>query len=439
MTHPEPENTATIERHLDAVDTALRDGAADHHDPLVRELQELGLLLQAEASEPDAEFAEALEQRMREGFSAKPGSARALADEVRSGLAGAVAWPRGAVRRMPPPRRFLPAAAALVTVVVIGFGVASVDLDRVNEDDGGDGGGSVAGSGGAELDRGGGADSGGGAGEAAPGGAQDEATRSKAEPAVPLAQPDAPQAAAGAGSIAPPSPGGGFAPGRSNRKVERSISMTLEAPDKEIPALAQDVTQVTNRHGGFVLSSTLNSDEEGAQGFFELRIPTGRLRPALADLASLATVRSQSQSGQDVTRRHVTTRDRLQSARAERRSLLRRLEVAETDEEAESIRRRLDIVAGEINGLRALLRDLRLRTDYAVVSVELAGTEGDSGSGGAGGSFDDAVSDAGDLVVGLAGVLIRVLAIALPLALIAGLGWLATSLLRRRRRESVLA
>jgi Domain of unknown function (DUF4349) len=96
-------------------------------------------------------------------------------------------------------------------------------------------------------------------------------------------------------------------------------------------------------------------------------------------------------------------------------------------------------VAGEINGLRALLRDLRLRTDYAVVSVDLAGTEGDSGSGGAGGSFDDAVSDAGDLVVGLAGVLIRVLAIALPLTLIAGLGWLATSLLRRRRRESVLA
>jgi hypothetical protein len=440
MTHPDSENTTTIERHLDAVDAALRDGAADHHDPLVRELQELGLLLQAEASEPDAEFAEALEQRMREGFPARPGSARALADEVRSGLAGAVAWPRGAVRRMPPPRRFLPAAAALVTVVVIGFGVASVDLNRTDDDGGGsaalsDDGGSAAQSSGG----GGEAGSGSGAGEPAPGRAQDEAARSKAEPALPLDQPDAPQAAGGAGSIAPPSPGGGFAPGRSNRKVERSISMTLEAPDEEIPALAPDVTQVTNRHGGFVLSSTLNSDEEGAQGFFELRIPTGRLRPALADLAGLATVRSQSQSGQDVTRRHVTTRDRLQSARAERRSLLRRLEVAETDEEAESIRRRLDIVAGEINGLRGLLRDLRLRTDYAVVSVELAGTEGDSGSGGAGGSFDDAVSDAGDLVVGLAGVLIRVLAIALPLALIAGLGWLATSLLRRRRRESVLA
>jgi Domain of unknown function (DUF4349) len=435
MTHPDSHNTATVERHLDAVDAALRGGAADHHDPFVQELQELGLLLQAEASEPRAEFAEELEKRVREGFPAKPGSARALADEARSGLGAAVARPRDAVRRLPSPTRMLPAAAAVVTVVVIGFGLASVDLNRGNDDDGGSGGGSVAGGDGG----GGGASSGGGAAESA-GGARDDAARSGAEPAVPLAQPDAPQSAqTQSRAIAPPSPGGGFAPGRSNRKVERSISMTLEAPDEEIPALSQDVTQVTSRHGGFVLSSTLNSDQEGAQGFFELRIPTGRLRPALADLAGLATVRSQSQSGQDVTRRHVTTRDRLQSARAERRSLLRRLEVAATDEEAESIRRRLDIVAGEINGLRGLLRDLRLRTDYAVVSVELAGTEGDTEGGGAGGSFDDALNDAGDLAVGLAGVLIRVLAIALPLALIAGLGWLVTSLLRRRRRESVLA
>jgi Domain of unknown function (DUF4349) len=434
MTHPDFDDTATLERDLHAVDAALRDGAADHDDPFVRELQELGLLLQAEASEPDAEFAEALEKRVREGFPARPGSARALADEVRDGLVAARAWPRKAVRNLPSPRRMLPAAAALVTVVAIGFGLSSVNIKPDQEDAAQGGGESIA-----QSDGGGGdADSGGGA-AAAPGGARDEAARGAEQ--FKLAQPDASRSTArsGAGAIAPPSPGGGFAPGRSNRKVERSISMTLEAPDEEIPALAQDVTRVTNRHGGYVLTSTLNSDEEGAEGFFELRIPTGRLRPALADLAGLATVRSQSQSGQDVTRRHVTLRDRLQAARAERRSLLRRLEIAETDEEAEAIRRRLDIVAGEINGLRGLLRDLRLRTEYAVVSVELAGTEGDSGSGGAGGSFDDAVNDAGDLAVGLAGVLIRVLAIALPLGLIAALGWLATSLLRRRRRESVLA
>jgi Domain of unknown function (DUF4349) len=414
MTHPDSESTATVERDLHAVDAALRAGAADHEDPLVRELQDLGLVLQADAAHPDAEFAEALETRVREGFPAKPGSARALADEVRSGLAGARAWPRKAVGNMPSPKRMLPAAAALVTVVVIGIALASVDLNRADDADGG-----------------GVAESGGGGGEVVP--PQAEAGR-RAAPAIQPVQP--------AQSSLPPPPraAGGFAPDRSNRKVERTISMTLEAPNEEIPALAQDVTRVTNRHGGFVLSSTLDSDQESANGFFELRIPAARLRPALAGLAGLATVREQSQSGQDVTRRHVTTRDRLQSARAERRSLLRRLELAATDEEAEAIRRRLDIVAGEINGLRALLRDLRLRTDYAVVNVDLAGTDENSGgSGGGAGSFDDAIGDAGDLTVGLAGVLIRVMAIALPLGLIAALFWLATSALRRRRRESVLA
>jgi hypothetical protein len=147
----------------------------------------------------------------------------------------------------------------------------------------------------------------------------------------------------------------------------------------------------------------------------------------------------QSQDGRDVTREHVTAKDRLQAARAERRSLLRRLEEADTDEEAESIRRRLDLVAGEISGLRGQLRDLRLRTDYAVVTVSLLVAGGDRDEGGMGGSFDDAIDDAGDLLVGFAGVLIRVLALALPLALIAGAAWLGTRAVQRRRRESALA
>ncbi len=404
MTHPD-DTTATLERDLQAIDAALRGGAADHDDPLARELQELALALQSEAPRADAAFAESLRKRVSEGFPPEPGSARARAGAARSSL-------RGVVQGLPSPRRMLPAAAAVVTVVVIGIAIASLDpsLQRSGDDDGG-GSASVAES-----------SDGGGGGGAAPARAVPgaEAARS-AGPALPLAQPP------------------GFAPGLRQRRVERSISMTLEAPDEEIPALAQQVTQVTNRNGGFVLNSTLDSDDDGANGYFELRLPAGRLRPALADLAGLATVRSQSQSGRDVTRRHVTVRDRLDSARAERRSLLRRLEMAETDEEAEAIRRRLDIVAGEINGLRALLRDLRLRTDYAVVNVELAGTDSESGGGGAGGSFDDAVNDAGDLLVGLAGALIRIMAIALPLGLIAAIGWGASRALRRRRRESVLA
>ena len=102
-----------------------------------------------------------------------------------------------------------------------------------------------------------------------------------------------------------------------------------------------------------MLSSSVSTGGDSAGGDFELRIPSSRLRPALRDLAALADVRTQTQTGRDVTREHVTAKDRLQAARAERRSLLRRLELATTDEEAEAIRRRLDLVAGEINGLRS--------------------------------------------------------------------------------------
>jgi hypothetical protein len=48
------------------------------------------------------------------------------------------------------------------------------------------------------------------------------------------------------------------------------------------------------------------------------------------------------------------------------------------------------------------------------------------------------VNDAGDILVGIAGVLLRVLAVALPFALIALLGWLGARVLQRRRRESAL-
>jgi Domain of unknown function (DUF4349) len=399
---------------LAAIDDALETGAADHHDPLTRELQELALALRADAPEADSGFERQLRGRVEAGF------------------------PKPASSRRPLWRRFTNPAFAtglvvlpLVLIAIVAGGSGS------DHDEAGGGGGSVAvesddgGSSGGDDDSGGG-----GPGEAtlqAPNrvlgeaGAQGDAGARRA----------ADKAASSAPGVVLP-PDGGFAPGQRNRKIERSIGLELEMPVDQMARVAEQVTSVTNRHGGFVLSSSVSTGEESAGGDFELRIPSARLRPALRDLAALADVRTQTQTGRDVTREHVTAKDRLQAARAERRSLLRRLELATTDEEAEAIRRRLDIVAGEINGLRSQLRGLRLRTDYAVVTVTLLPKDGDSG-GGAGGSFDDALGDAGDLLVGVAGLIVRALAVALPLGLIALLGWLAGRAVRRRQRESALA
>jgi hypothetical protein len=381
---------------LAAIDDALETGAADHGDPLTRELQELALALRADAPEPDAEFRHELGRRVRSGFPKPPNLRqplwrRALTPAFATGLI----------------------AVPIVLIAILAGGSGNSDMAS----SGSSGGGSSSDDGGASAPA-----------IAAPAPAPQREEFQRA----------ADQAGASSGKAVILPPDGGFAPGQRNRKIERSIALELEMPVDQMARVAEQVTTVTNRHGGFVLSSSVSTGADSAGGDFELRIPATRLRPALRDLSSLADVRTQSQSGRDVTREHVTAKDRLQSARAERRSLLRRLELAATDEEAEAIRRRLDLVAGEINGLRSQLRNLRLRTDYAVVTVSLLPKDGNEG-GGAGGSFDDALGDAGDLLVGVAGVIIRVLAVGVPLALLALLGWLAGRAFTRRRRESALA
>jgi hypothetical protein len=384
---------ALIERDLTAVDDALASGTATHGDPLARQLQELALALQADAPRPEPQFADELRARVDEGFPSEPRAVRRA-------------------RRKPLMSRglALSGAAGAATLLLVGAvvwlagrpdGVTPMSKEGASFDSGASGGGKAEG------------------GDASPG----------AAPAI----PDDPIQAQR------PSSGQNFVPGQPNRKIERSYALDLDVPLDDMARVADQVTAVTYRHGGFVLDSSVDTGRDEGGGDFSLRIPSDRLRPALRDLAGLAPVIRQSQEGRDVTRQHATASDRLQAARTERRSLLRRLEEADTDEEAEAIRRRLDLVAAEINGLRTQLRDLRLRTDYAVVTVSLLVAGHHDDNGGVGGSFDDAVDDAGTLLVGFAGVLIRVLALALPLGLISLAAWLATRAARRRRRESALA
>jgi Domain of unknown function (DUF4349) len=367
------DNNAVIERELAAIDAALAVGLAADDDPRTRELQELALTLREDSPAPDPAFAERLGARVEAGFPPDPGSARAQTQATGSWLRAAPrrAWLIG--------RQALPAVGVVVAILVPV--VLAVSL---------------AGSPDGDLE-----DGGGGGGVAAP--------------------------ERGAG--------GGFVPAQTGRRIERSISLDLDVPLDKMAQVAEGVTEATDRHDGFVLSSSVDTGQDSGGGDFSLRIPADRLRPALRDLAQLAPVIRQTQEGRDITKRFLTARDRLQAARAERQSLLRRLADADTDQEAEAIRRRLDLVAGEIHGLRGQLRDVRLRTNYAVVLVSLQAADG---GGGVGGSFDDAIGDAGDLLVGTAGVLIRVLALALPLALIGAAAWLASAWLRRRRRESAL-
>jgi hypothetical protein len=368
---------------LAVVDEALETGRVTAEDPIARELQDLALALEAESELPDEAFARELGERVAAGFPR----------ERRRARLGAFARGRGLA---------LAGAAACLLVVV---GVAL----------------SLSGQSGREPD---------GEQAVAPLGAQ-ERVPSSAPPASPGALEDrSAQALPGAGQ-------GRVAPGEERRRIERSAELTLAAPEDEIDRVADGVIGVTDRHRGFVLRSSVSTgDDSEPGGTFDLRIPADRLQPAMRDLSKLGHVRARRQAGQDVTPVYVTARDRLTAAKAERRSLLRRLAASASDSETEAIRRRLDLVNLRIVRLRRELGALRERTDYAAVTVELeAGRDsGGAGGGGTGAAFDDTLG----LLEGSLGIALRALGVLIPLALVAGLGWVAGRLLRRRRREAAL-
>src|SRR3954469_3840357 len=304
---PDETLTPAMIRDLAALDAAL---AGEPVDPDLADLAELTALLREERPDADPSFARALDDRVKRGFP--------------RGLTGAraVPAPHGAARlRVWLSAHRSPLALAGVALVAVVAGLSQVPHWI---DDSGDGGGSVS-------------------------------TASKPAPGV-----DSGESSSGADQRAGPESGGantapapatrsgGGSPrtdSRGTRFVERSASITLGARPQDLDDVADGVVRVTDSVGGFVGSSSVTSGQEAT---FELRIPSAQLQRALRDLSRLAHVRERTQSTEDITSSVVSARDRLQDARAERASLLRRLSRATTDERARELRSRLRIVSHQI-------------------------------------------------------------------------------------------
>jgi hypothetical protein len=235
-------------------------------------------------------------------------------------------------------------------------------------------------------------------------------------------------AAGGSAPIAPP----GSLATAGGRRVERSAQITLSAPKDKLQGTADGVGTVAERHGGFVLSSQVNTGNQSAPGgSFVLRVPSRELQATLADLSKLAHLRARSESGQDVTLPFRQVQDRLGSALIERQALRIRLRHA-TGADADSIRARIVRLSAEIDALTGRMHDLRSRTVYSTVEVTLEQEQG--AAGGVGSAWHDSLRTLQELLA----FTVRVMGVLLPLALLGGAALLGTRALRRRRREAAL-
>jgi hypothetical protein len=221
------------------------------------------------------------------------------------------------------------------------------------------------------------------------------------------------------------------------RRVERDARLTLAAPAGDLDKVADQVVDVTDRHRGVVLDSSVSTGADSARGgSFSLRVPASELTDTLRDLSRLGQVRARSQSGHDVTRAYSTLDSDLAAARLERDALVRRLSRQPSPDLERHLRGQLDAIVRRIHELRARLGSLQSRTSYTKIAVTLVPRrEGAGAIGGAGRALRGSLR----ALVGTLALILRVVAVLLPFALLGALAWLAAAGLRRRRREAALS
>jgi hypothetical protein len=442
---------AEVERDLQAIDGAL--AGLDLH-PDFDELARLAVAIRDEGPSIDDEFAAMLDERAAKGFPRAERTSPASAIVRRLGE-----W-LGSMRM----RRLLPVAGAAASLLIV-TGVA-ISVLRSNGGEGGQASSSQVSTTSASsedqvasraLKAG---SSAAGSGTAAPTTGQfaraaapslNEALSARAKSSE-FALDGRHQVqgfgAINAAAAAPP-----------GRHVSQTANLTLSTDPDKVRNIASSVTAIVNSYHGLVISSRITSGNgspggqpgpvplgapeplpfsAGALGAdFQLRIPATQVDSALNDLSGLGLVVSRTQGTQDITGRFASAHDRIKSLTSERDQLIKQLSAPFITQDAiDAINARLRAVRAQLENAQGELNHLKQRVAMVPVHVSVVA----KGSGGGDDGFDlgDAAHDAGRVLVVGAGVALVSLAVIVPLALIAALVWLATSAVRRRRREQAL-
>jgi hypothetical protein len=409
---------------LMAVDATL---AGDPVDPEYAELAELALILRRERPRTSDAFTARLDEQVQRRFARPAPAARGTG--LRRWLYGSMAGLAAAG-----------AATALVIVIASGGG-------------GGANNGLVATFGSA-----GSASSSSAAAQAAPGVSSASTTASAARSgsvapdfkrlASGAQSPSAHGSASSAASSAASSPPGSQAvipsptiPGK--RQVVQSAQLALSAPASKIDDVSQQIFNVVGQEKGYVNSSNVTSSgEPGSSAYFELSVPSANLAATLTDLSRLrgAHVVSRTDQTNDITAQVGGAGQKLAEARALRSSLLKQLANATTSEQVTSIQARLHDSNASIASDLSTLRGLQRQVAYSKVQVNLEspGAPAPVKHHSSGFTIGKAAHDAGRVLVVVAGVALIVLAVMVPVGLVAALLAWAGFTVRRRRRDQAL-
>lgn len=220
------------------------------------------------------------------------------------------------------------------------------------------------------------------------------------------------------------------------RVETRNTNLTLAAPVDDVESVSDDVIAVTDRYGGFVNSSRVNSGDSDADASLELMIPAAEYQAALAAISGLAHVRERVQNTEDITSSYRSAENSLDRAVKNRARLSRQRKAASTQAERDALTIRLRRAIRRVAAERQQFNALQRQASFVAMSVSIVGDDAAAKSEES--TIGAAWRISKDLFTKIAGALIVVFAVLLPFVLVGLAGVLGVHAWRRRRDYGVL-
>jgi hypothetical protein len=252
-----------------------------------------------------------------------------------------------------------------------------------------------------------------------------------------LAQQDARTATA---PSAPATPGAADQTTAADARAQRvSATLTVEVPDSDaVSRAAQDALDLTRSLGGYVVSSSVATGEEGSASI-TVRVPVGKVQDAITGLSDLGRIVAQQVTIDDLQASLDELERREASVRGQIARIRARLAAESLDAPTEAVlRAKLQTLRSELTELRTGISSTEAEARMSTIQLAVV-TPGAFGAVAPPSRINRSVDEALNVLAWEGIIALGLLIVLAPFALVACTAWLGRRLYRRHEEERLLA
>jgi len=248
---------------------------------------------------------------------------------------------------------------------------------------------------------------------------------------------DAPATTEAGKQVAPAQDATALSAGDRAQRV--SATLTVEVSDSDaVSHAAQDALDLTRSLGGFVVSSSVATGEEGSASI-TVRVPVAKVQDAITGLSGLGRIVSQQVTIDDLQASLDELEKREATVRSEIARIRARLETERLDAQTEAVlRAKLSTLRAELTELRAGISSTEAEARMSTIQLTVV-TPGAFGAVAPPSRIDRTVDEALNVLAWEGVIALGILIVFAPFALVAFAAWLGRRLYRRHEEERLLA